>query len=342
MTVRQIAELVGGAVEGDGSVTVRGLAAVETAGPEQLTFAADAKYAGRLAESKAAAAIVGDAPPAARMTLIRVGDVQRALAALLAALADPEDLPPAGVHPSAVVSADAEVAADAAVGPGVFVGSRARIGPRTALCANAFVGRGAVIGEDVIVWEGAAVKAGCTVGDRVRIGPNSVIGYDGFGYYQEEGVHRRIPHAGTVVIEDDVEIGACSCVDRAKFGCTRIGSGTKIDNLVQVAHNVRIGRGCLLAGQAGVAGSARLGDHVVAGGHSGIRDNVVVGDGVQLSAFAAVAGDVGDGEALAGVPAGPARQQLRIIKASERLPELLKRVRELEARLSALESSEDH
>ncbi len=342
ITVREVADLVGGCVEGDETVRVGALAAMSAAGEGDLTFAADARYASRLAESKASAAIVAAEPAEAPMALIRVANVQAALAKLLGHLAGPEDLPPVGTHASAVVAPDAEVAPDAAVGPGVVIGAGARVGAGSVLCAHVVVGARAAVGARSVLREGVVVAAGCVIGDRVRIGPNSAIGQDGFGYYFADGAHRKIPHAGHVVIEDDVEIGACSCVDRAKFGATRIGAGTKIDNLVQVAHNVQIGRGCILAGLSGVAGSTRLGRGVVIGGHAGIRDNVSLGDGAQVAACSAVAGDVPDGQTVAGVPAAPAREQLRTLKALPKVPELLRRVRELEARLRALESPENH
>ena len=342
LTVGQVAELVGGTVEGDGSVQIVRIASLDEAGPEELTFAADEKRAGLVARSKAGAAIVGRSAPRAAMPLIRVDNVQAAVARLLAHLAGPEDLPPVGIDASAIVSPDAEVASDAAVGPGVVIGPRARVGGGCALCANVTVGADVVLGTGVVLFEAVVIRSGCRIGHRVRIGPNSVIGSDGFGYYFTDGVHHKVPHIGNVVIEDDVEIGACSCVDRAKFGSTRIGAGTKIDNLVQVAHNVQIGRGCILVGQCGIAGSAKLGNHVVIGGSAGVRDNIALGDGVQCAAFAAVASDVPDGQRIAGIPARDARETMRIIHASERLPALLKRVKDLESRLSALESSKDH
>ncbi|MGB2822949.1 MAG: UDP-3-O-(3-hydroxymyristoyl)glucosamine N-acyltransferase, partial [Phycisphaerae bacterium] len=186
------------------------------------------------------------------------------------------------------------------------------------------------------------VRAASRIGSRVRIGPNSVIGYDGFGYRTIDGVHHRIPHIGNVVIEDDVEIGACTCVDRAKFGSTRIGAGAKIDNLVMVAHNCQIGPGSILVGQAGIAGSVRLGRYVVLGGHSGLRDNITVGDGAQVAAYSGVSGDVPAGGKVAGTPARPAKEALRIFQCWPRLPELLKRVKKLESRIEALGCSEDH
>jgi UDP-3-O-[3-hydroxymyristoyl] glucosamine N-acyltransferase len=338
MTARLVAEWVGGSVEGDESLSLEGIAPVESAGPTQLTFAADAKRAMRLGQSRAGAALVGKDTTRPGMTLIRVENVQGALLRLLEKLAEPEDLPPAGVHPTAVISPKAEVGAGAAIGPHVVVEAGARVGAACVLCAGVYVGPDVAIGAGTVLAPGVVVRARCTIGKNVRIGPNSVIGYDGFGYHFSGGVHHKVPHVGTVEIEDDVELGACACVDRAKFGVTRIGAGTKIDNLVQIAHNVQVGKGCLLAALAGVAGSAELGDFVVMGGHAGVRDNISVGRGVQASAFAAIAGNVADGEIIAGIPARPWKEEGRIVMAAQKLPDLLKRVRELEERIRALES----
>ncbi|HAU37068.1 MAG TPA: UDP-3-O-(3-hydroxymyristoyl)glucosamine N-acyltransferase [Phycisphaerales bacterium] len=342
LTVRRVADWLGATVEGDETAEIRALASLETAGPGELTFAADARREAHLADCRASAVIVGPDAPASKATLLRVPDVQKAVATVLSRLACPEDLPAPGVHPLATVADDAQVAADARIGPGVRVGPRAKIGAGTALCANVSVGADVEIGPGCVLREGVAVLAGCRIGARVRIGPNSAIGYDGFGYFFSGGVHHKIPHIGNVVIEDDVEIGACSCVDRAKFGSTRIGAGTKIDNLVQVAHNVQVGRGCILVGQAGIAGSARLGDFVVIGGNAGIRDNVSLGTGAQVAAYSAVASDVPDGQTVAGTPAGPAKEKMRVLMAGEKLPELIKRVKHLEAKVQALESSKDN
>ncbi len=343
LTLRAVAELVGGRLEGDGAVVIRGIASLESAGEGELTFAADAKYAARLADSKASAALVADgAAVSAAMPLIRVAHVQSAVAKLLGHWAPPEDNPPSGIHPSALIAPDAQVADTAAIGPGVAVGARARIGAGSVLRAGVSVGTEGVVGRNCLLAEGVVLGARCILGDRVVIGPNSVIGWDGFGYYFAEGRHHKIPHIGHVEIGDDVEIGACACVDRAKFGATRIGAGTKIDNLVQVAHNVQIGRHCILAAHVGVAGSARLGDGVILMGHVGIRDNVTLGDGVTCAAYAAVASDVEAGQTVAGIPAREAKEALRIVQTWPKLPELLKRVRELESRIGGLESTKDH
>jgi len=344
LTIGLIAELLGGTVQGDASVEISTIASLESAGAADVTFAADQKRAALLDKSRAAGAIVADGAKvgAARMPLIRVRNVEQAVARLLDHLAGPEELPAVGVAETAVVAEDAQVAPDARIAPGVVIGPRAIIGARCVLCANVSVGADVRIGDDALLCEGVVVRWGCRLGSRVRIGPNSVIGYDGFGYYHADGVHHKISHIGAVVIEDDVEIGACSCVDRAKFGSTRIAAGAKIDNLVQIAHNVQIGKGCLLAAQCGVAGSAKLGEYVVFGGNVGIRDNISIGSGVTCAAYTAVANDVPDGQTLFGIPAIPAREKFRQISLTARLPELFKRIGELEEKLKALESPEDH
>jgi UDP-3-O-[3-hydroxymyristoyl] glucosamine N-acyltransferase len=342
-TVREIAELVAGSVEGDASVVVSGVAPLDQAGPGQLTFACDERYADRLAQSQAAATLVGPAVKAGGgKTLIRVTDVSEAVAKVLALWDPGEDLPPPGVHPSAVVAGDAQLGLGAAIGPGVVIGAAAAVGDDSALCAGVRLGAGARVGRRCVLREGVVVYSRCLLGDRVRIGPNSVIGREGFGYYPSGGRHHRVPHIGNVVIEDDVELGACCCVDRGKFSATRIGEGAKVDNLVQIAHNAQIGRHCLIASLVGIAGSARMGDYTVIGGHSGLRDNISVGSNVRIAAFAGVTGDLADGADVAGMPARPNREALRIYQAQARLPELLRRVKDLEARLGALELPKDH
>ncbi len=338
LTVGEVAERVGGRLVGDADVPVRRLVGLRDAGAEDLTFAVDARRAAALGDSGAAAALVPAEQADLGIPQIVVEDVQRAVATLLSEMDEPSDLPPDGADASALVSPDAEVDPSAGVGPGAVISAGARIATGARICARAFIGAGVEVGVGSFVFEGAVVRAGCRVGARCRIGPNSVIGHDGFGYDTREGVHNRIPHVEAVEIADDVEIGAGVCIDRGKFVPTRIGAGAKIDNLVQIGHNVQVGRGCLLCGQVGVAGSTRLGDYVVLGGGSGVKDNITIGDGVQCAAYAAIAQDAPPGERLAGVPAVSARDKLRQIKAVERLPELLKKIKELEARLSELES----
>jgi len=342
LTVEHIAALIGAEIIGPAEGTIVSVAPLDQAGPSDLTFAVDKRYASRLADSRAAASIVSAPVDDAPMCLLVVENVEAAVAKVLGDLAEERDRPQTGVDESARVSPQAELADDVAVGLGVTIGPGTRIGAGTVIHANVCISAGVSIGANTTLLAGAVILDRCVIGSGVIVGPNSVIGADGFGYFTQQGVHHKIPHIGNVVIEDDVEIGACSCVDRAKFGSTVIGAGTKIDNLVQVAHNVQVGKGCILCAQVGVAGSAKLGAYVVAGGHAGFRDNVTIGDQVRCSAFAAVASDVPDGAVVAGIPAHDARQTFRELRALERLPELLKKVRAIEARLESLVQTEDN
>jgi len=343
LTVGEIAGFVGGELQGDPSVVIDSVGSLGSAGPKDITFATDEKRTAQLAETKACAAIVPQSAeiPASSIPLIRVPDVQVAVAKLLGHLIGDEDLPPLGVDPTGRVDPTAEMGEGVRVGPGAIVGPRVKVGRRTALLGNVVIGSDVEIGRDAVLCEGVSVRQGCKIGDRVRIGPNSVIGYDGFGYYFADGKHNKIPHIGNVVIEDDVEIGSCACIDRAKFGSTRIGAGSKIDNLVQIAHSVQIGRTCVVAALSGIAGSTTLGKYVTLGGHVGIRDNITIGEGVTCAAYTAVSEDVPDGRTVFGIPAVKARQKFREISFTRRLPELFKRIDELEERLKALESAKD-
>ena len=343
MTLRTIAEFVGGTVEGDEELQVGSIGSLDEAGDGDLTYAINEHKATSLKSSKATAAIVPHGASVKtvenpQMALVRVANPEAAVATLLRRTGGPEDLPAVGIHPSAVIASDAEISDNVAIGPCVVVGQRAKIGDGSVLCPGAKVGADAVVGENCVLSEGAVVRYECVVGDRVRIGSNSVIGYDGFGYYYEDGVHHKIPHPGNVVIEDDVELGACTCVDRSKWGSTRIGAGTKIDNLVQIAHYVQVGPGCLLASQAGVAGSSKLGKFVVLGGSSGVRDNISIGDGTKLGAASNLAQSAGPGELLLGTPAKDAKNALREVLGISKLPDMIKRVKKLEKKISELES----
>lgn len=342
ITVEELAGRVGGKVEGDGRKVISGIAPLDAAGPDEVTFVADARRVGELGRTRAGAAIVFDACPAASLPLVRVANVEAAVAALLGLIGDGEDLPPAGIHPSAVVDGSAEVAADAAIGPTVCIGPRARIGAGAVLCAGAVVEADVVIGDSTILLPGTVVQRRCRIGSRCRIGPNAVIGSSGFGYHFDQGRHQRVPHVGEVEIGDNVDIGAGACVDRGKFGITCIGEGTKIDNLVQVAHNVQIGRHCLLVAQVGIAGSVVLKDYVVLGGAVGVRDNITIGRGVRCGGHSAIAHDVPDGQTLLGVPARDARQEMRLWNLYARLPETNQRILDLDKRIKALESPADH
>jgi len=342
LTVCELADMLGAEVCGTAEGSITAVAALDSAGPADLTFAINKRYAARLGDSAAAAAVVSEKVDDAPMPLLIVDNVDAAVARVLAALSHEERYRPQGIDPSARISPQAELADDVAVGPGVTIGPGTKIDSGVVIYDNVCIAADVSIGADSTLLYGAAVLDACVIGRRVVIGPNSVIGADGFGYYTQQGVHHKIPHIGNVVIEDDVEIGACSCVDRAKFGSTLIGAGTKIDNLVQVAHNVQVGRGCFLCAQVGIAGSTKFGDYVAAGGHAGVRDNVTVGNHVRCAAFAAIASDIPDGLEVAGIPAHEAKNTFRELRALERLPGLIKKVRALEARIESLAQAEDN
>ncbi len=347
MTVREVAAHIEATVEGDESLAVAALAAMDQAGPDDLSFAANVKRIKLLARCSARAVIVpADADLPAEITssktLLRVDNVERAVAMLLSFLAGPESatLPAVGVAPSAVIDPTAQLGPNVAIGPNVVIGPRSSIGQGTVLCSGAKIGPDVSIGASCVFHEGVVVRHNCEIGQAVRIGPNTVIGSDGFGYYFADGAHNKVTHIGNVIIEDGAEVGACTCVDRAKWGSTRIGAGAKIDNLVQIAHNVQVGPGCLLVSQVGIAGSTKLGRFVVLGGSVGIRDNIEIGDGTEIGACSCLAQSVGPGERLFGIPAKDAKTALREWTAAAKLPELLKRVKTLEKKIATLEASE--
>jgi UDP-3-O-[3-hydroxymyristoyl] glucosamine N-acyltransferase len=329
-TLAEIAQWVGGTLEGAGDLRIRSVAGIEEAGPADLTFVANPKYHGWLATTRAGAILLAPGVAARDdLAVVRTADPYGALAKVLV-LFDPgmPDLS-CGVDPRACVAAEAEIAGDAAIGPGVIVAAGASIGARSCLLGTSYVGENATVGEDCLLYPGVYVGARCRLGDRIIVQAGAVIGADGFGYAPSEGGYRKIPQIGIVIVEDDVEIGANACIDRATVGATRIGRGTKIDNLVQVAHNVTIGPGSALAAQAGVAGSTRLGKGVRLGGQAGLVGHLRIGDGASVGAQAGVIGDVAAGETVSGYPARPHREAMRVEATLRRLPELVKRLRRL-------------
>ena len=339
LTAEEIARRLVGELQGDPGKVVSGVETVDQAGPDSLTWVGSSGYASRLAASRAGVVLMPPEMAApAHMTVIRVEDPDLALCQVLSFLAPSRDEVEAGVHPTAVIGEGARLDG-AAIGPNVVVGEGAVVGTGTVLHAGVFVGRGTKIGEDCILWPNVVVREHVIVGDRVIIHPNATIGADGFSYIQRGGKHIRVPQIGTVVIEDDVEIGANTAIDRARSGATRIGRGTKIDNLIQVAHNCEVGQGCLLAGHSGIAGSSRLGDYVVMGGRATVIDHLEIGDGVQMGAGSLVLNDLPDGSLVRGAPARALTRFGREHAALKKLPDLLKTVRKVEERLAAVERS---
>jgi UDP-3-O-[3-hydroxymyristoyl] glucosamine N-acyltransferase len=324
---------------GSTTESVRGIASLAQARPGDLSFLANAKYRAEVAGTAASVVLVPadyDGQPGANQLLLCVDQPSLALARLCSRLEQalwPKPAP--GVHRTACVDPGASVDPSATVGPLCVVEAGASIGPRCHLEARVFVGRGTRLGEGCWLRPGAFVAAECTLGRRVQLQAGAVVGSDGFGYEFSNGRHERLPQVGTVEIGDDVEIGANSTIDRARFSHTRIGEGTKIDNLVQVGHNVVIGRHCLICAQAGIAGSTTIEDYVVLGGQVGVVGHLTLGRGAKVGAQAGISRDVPAGSSVFGTPAIPYLLEQRLFVLRQRLPELFQRVQALEKRAGA-------
>jgi UDP-3-O-[3-hydroxymyristoyl] glucosamine N-acyltransferase len=335
-TASQLAEQLGGKVVGDGAVELTGFAPADTARPGDLTFAENDKYFARAEQSLASAILVDGQFSSSKKVLIKVTNARVAFAKVLPLLFPPA-CPVPGVHSTAIIASSAQVDPTACIGPYCKIGERARIGPRCALEGGNHVGADSELAEEVHLFPNVTIYPGCRIGKRVRIHAGAVIGADGFGYVFDQGAHLKVPQIGDVVIHDDVEIGANVTIDRGALGSTVIGKGTKIDNLVQIAHNVVIGEHCLIVAQAGIAGSTRLGNYVTLAGQAGIAGHLKIGDKVTVAGKAGVMNDIPDGEKWLGAPAQPDWVQKREWIAIRRLPELLQRVAELEKRLEELQ-----
>lgn len=324
------------AVRGGTSAVVRGIAALKNAEPGDLAFLGNPKYKADVAASRASVILVPadfEGAPQPEQVFLLVDNPSLALARVCARIEQalwPK--PAAGVHPTAFVAPGAKVAASATIGPLCVVEEGAEIGERTHVQSQVHVGRGARIGADCWLMPGVVVAAECVLGQRVRLQPGVVIGGDGFGYEFVRGRHEKVPQVGNVVVEDDVEIGANSTVDRARFGSTVIGEGTKIDNLVQVAHGVVVGKHCILCAQVGISGSTTLEDFVVLGGQAGVGGHITIGKGAKAGGQAGISTDVAPGSFVNGTPARPYVLERRLQVLHARLPEVFKRLDALEAR----------
>jgi UDP-3-O-[3-hydroxymyristoyl] glucosamine N-acyltransferase len=333
-TAAEIAKYLQGEVIGDGSTVLKNFAPADRAQPGDLTFAENEDFFIRADQSAATAIIVDSRFTSAHKILIRVPNARIAFAKALL-LFFPEKKPAAGIHPSAVIAASAQVDPGAYIGPHCLVGENVTIGTRTILQGGNFIGDGSKLGDDVNLFPNVTIYPHTEIGQRVRIHAGTVVGADGFGYVQDNGSHRKVPQIGNVIIGDDVEIGANVTIDRGALGPTVIGKGTKIDNLVQVAHNVEIGEHCLLISQVGIAGSSKLGDYVVLAGQAGVAGHLKIGHKAIISGQSGVMADVPEGEKWLGSPAQPDKEMKRQFIAVRHLPDLLKRVAELERRLGA-------
>jgi UDP-3-O-[3-hydroxymyristoyl] glucosamine N-acyltransferase len=339
MTLAELARRLGATLEGgSGDLEISDVAAIEEAPPGTLTFVADRRHHAHLATTRAAAVLLAPNAPAAPLPVLRVPHPYLAFVDAME-LFHPSRRPPAGVHPTAVIALSAVLGAGASVGPHVVVGEGVRIGRDAVLHPRVTIYPEARIGDEFTAHAGVVVREEVVIGDRVTVHAGAVVGSDGFGFVPRAEGHRKIPQVGTVVVEDDVEIGANATVDRATLGATVIGRGTKIDNLVMIGHNCRTGPGCLLAAQVGLAGGTRLGAGVMLGGQVGASGHLSIGDGAQVAAQSGIHGDVPAGAVYGGYPAVQIRGWRRVTSSLPRLPALLRRVRRVERALG-LEAEE--
>jgi UDP-3-O-[3-hydroxymyristoyl] glucosamine N-acyltransferase len=327
-------------LEGDGSIEVARVAGLEAAGPGDVTFLANPKYANKLPQTRASAVIAGESVTGAPCAILRSAEPYLAFANAVAVLTPPPR-PAPGISTLAAIDPTAEIGEDASIAPFVVVGAGARVGARTVLHAHVVVAAGASIGPDCLLHAHVSIREDVELGARVVVQNAAVVGSDGFGFARRpDGSHQKIPQVGRVVIEDDVEIGAQTAIDRPAVGETRIGAGTKIDNLVQIAHGVSIGRHVLLAAQVGIAGSSVLEDSVVLAGQVGVINHVHVGRGAIANAKTAIMSDIDAGRHVSGIPAADVKTWREVVVLMRRLPELRAAVVALEARLKALEDQQ--
>jgi UDP-3-O-[3-hydroxymyristoyl] glucosamine N-acyltransferase len=337
MKLIDVAKMLGAELSGPGDVDIRGVAGIADARENDITYLSDAKHLKDLAGCRASAVIIpANLAVSAPMPSLAVKNPRYAFALALR-LFHEKPYAAGGISEQAVIGAGATMGADVTVHPFAVVADGARVGSRVTLYPGVYVGAGAVIGDDCILYPSVSVREGVTIGNRVVIHSCAVIGSDGFGFVTEGGKHHKIPQVGGVIIEDDVEIGANSTIDRATLGNTVIKKGTKLDNMVHIAHNVTVGEHCLLAAQVGIAGSSSLGKYVVIGGQAGVGDHLAVGDGVMVGGGTAVTRDVEAGQVIAGHNAMPLRDWLKVQAVLPRLPELKKIVSQLERRIEELE-----
>jgi UDP-3-O-[3-hydroxymyristoyl] glucosamine N-acyltransferase len=345
-TLQELARQIGGEIIGDGTIELHRVASIEAAGPGEITFLANPRYHEHLAGCRASAIIVGrgiarQAPQAEGKNYLEVADPYLAFARIHQLFNPPARHAP-GISPQAHIEPDAVIAPAVTVFPYAFVSARARIGARTVLYPGTFVGEDAEIGEDCELHPNAVVRYGCKIRNRVILHAGAVIGSDGFGYAGRGAERVKIPQAGNVVVEDDVEIGANTTVDRATFGSTVIGRGAKLDNLVQIAHNVIVGEYSIIAAQTGVAGSTRIGRGVTLAGQVGVINHLEIGDGAVIGPQSGVGRSVPGGAVLSsGLHAAPHQEWLKVITLLPRLPELWTLARRLERKLAGvMEESE--
>jgi UDP-3-O-[3-hydroxymyristoyl] glucosamine N-acyltransferase len=338
-SLKQLASIVGGQLIGDADKRISGVAPIETATPQQITFASGCKYLKQIEKINAGAIIVpqtvGEWP---EVNLITTQNPQLAFVKVVE-LFHPPRRPTPGIDQRAAIGSDVQLSDGAYVGPFATIGDRCAIGNRSLIHHGVYIGDDVVIGDDVIIHPNVTVMTGCRIGNRVTIHAGTVIGSDGYGFVQDHGKHYKIPQIGIVQIDDDVEIGACNTIDRATFGQTWIQRGVKTDNLIHIAHNVVVGEDSLIVAQVGIAGSTRIGHHAILAGQAGISGHLTIGNHVTVGPMTGVGKDIEDGQVVSsGSPSMPHRTWLRVQRVIPNLPEMKKKIADLEKKIADLET----
>lgn len=344
VSLQQLSDLAQGEIRGDPKRMISGVAGLREAKPGQLSFLANPRYTADLEKTQASAVLLGRETPEEQtqplmsrgISIVLVEDPYFAFAQILQFF-HVKPYSPSGISPQAAIGKDVQLGRDLSIHPFVRIEDHVKIGDRVTVYPGSFIGEGSEIGEDCLIYPNVTIREGTKVGKRVILHSGVVVGSDGFGFATRAGRHHKIPQVGIVVIEDDVELGANVTVDRATLGQTVIKRGTKVDNLVQIAHNVVVGEDCIIVAQAGISGSTELGHHVVLAGQVGVVGHLKIGDGVRVGAQSGVAQDVAPGQTISGSPAIPHPQWLRVQAVLPQLPEMRKRIRHLEKRIETLE-----
>ncbi|RJQ13705.1 MAG: UDP-3-O-(3-hydroxymyristoyl)glucosamine N-acyltransferase [Nitrospiraceae bacterium] len=337
MKLKQLAELTGGRICGDPDVEITGVSGIKEAKQGDITFLAARKYLNDLSGSHASAVIVKEEIKELPASMLVVDNPGYAFAKALEVFYQ-KPFKPLGISEQAVICGNVSFGEDVSVFPNAYIGVDAVIGSRVTIYPGVFIGEGTSVGDDSIIYSNVTIRERVKIGRKAIIHSGSVIGSDGFGYVFEKGSHYKVPQVGGVIIEDDVEIGANVTIDRATIGNTTIGSGTKIDNLVQIGHNVRIGRNCIIIAQTGIAGSAEIGDGAILAAQAGVRDHIKIGNGAMVGAQSGIAEDIPDKQIYSGTPAIPHKTWLRAQSIYAKLPEYIKRLQELERKIKSKEA----
>ncbi|HOV32432.1 MAG TPA: UDP-3-O-(3-hydroxymyristoyl)glucosamine N-acyltransferase [Candidatus Hydrogenedens sp.] len=339
----QIAEWVSGTIiKGSGSVLIKGVNSIEDAQEGDLIFLRDKKYEPFLSNTCASAVLIANEPTVPipdRLTCIIVPDPEVAFLQVLKHFELPQPFVNKGIHHTAVIGENVQLDQNVAIGPYVFIGDNAKIGKNTVIFPHVYIGENCQIGEDTFIFPNVTIREATIIGSKCIIHSGVCIGTDGFGFVFDGKRWLKVPQIGRVIIGDEVEVGSNTCIDRATFGETKIGTGTKIDNLVQIGHNVKIGDNCAIAATAGIAGSATIGNCVCIGAGAGINGHITVGDGAKIGAWSGVTKSVENAAVVSGFPAVEHSRARRILIAQQYVPELLKRVKELETRIQKIENN---